>query len=157
MSVNFSDTTPSAPAGNTNVHWQKDGSGNISAYTPTTASEVNSVNLTAQTANISATTLITPAASGFYRVSAYIIVTTVDGASSTLPKVTITWTDPNNNTGQTLDLTSTSSTNLLTTFAQGRMVLNAKISTNIQYATSGYASGTPATMQYALRIVTEAL
>ncbi len=35
MSSNFNDTTPSAPAGNTNVSWQTDGSGNDSAYVPT--------------------------------------------------------------------------------------------------------------------------
>ena len=30
--INFSDTTPAAPAGKTNVKWQTDGSGNTSAY-----------------------------------------------------------------------------------------------------------------------------
>jgi hypothetical protein len=32
MSFNFSDTTPAAPAGSTNVLWQADSSGNISSY-----------------------------------------------------------------------------------------------------------------------------
>jgi hypothetical protein len=157
MSVNLNNTTPAAPAGNTNVLWQNDGSGNISAYVATASSLKASVNLTGQTANIGATTLLAVTASGFYRVSAESIVTTVDGASSTLPKTTITWTDPNNNTGQTWDLTPTNAGNVLTTFQQSSMVFNAKASTNIQYATSGYTSGTPATMQYALSIRLEAL
>jgi hypothetical protein len=32
MSINFSDTTPTAPGGNVNVKWQTDVSGNVSAY-----------------------------------------------------------------------------------------------------------------------------
>ncbi len=157
MSVNFNATTPAAPAGSTNVTWQADVSGNISAYASTSASVKASVNLTAQTANIGATTLLAVTASGAYRVSAYSIVTTVDGASSTLPKTTITWTDPNNSTGQTKDLTATNGGNILTTFEQGIMVFNAKTGTNIQYATSGYTSGTPATMQYAISLRLEAI
>jgi hypothetical protein len=157
MSVNFNNTTPAAVAGGTNVLWQVDGSGNISAYTLTSSSVIIEVDLTAQTANISATTLTTPGSAGFYRVSVYSIVTTVDGASSTLPKTTITWRDAHNTTSQTFDVTSTNTGNLLTTFQQASMRLNSASGTAIQYATSGYASGTPATMQYALRITLEKL
>lgn len=32
MSINFSNTTPAPPAGDVNVTWQTDGSGNVSAY-----------------------------------------------------------------------------------------------------------------------------
>lgn len=32
MSVTFNSTTPAAPAGNRNITWQKDGSGNVSGY-----------------------------------------------------------------------------------------------------------------------------
>jgi hypothetical protein len=155
MSVNLNNTTPAAAAGGTNVLWQVDGSGNISAYTLTAASVTTEVDLTAQTANISATTLVTPGSAGFYRVSVYSIVTTVDGASSTLPKTTITWTDAHNTTAQTFDVTPTNAGNVLTTFQQGSMRLNSVSGTAIKYATSGYASGTPATMQYALRITLE--
>ena len=35
MASNFNDSTPAAPAGTTNVAWQQDGSGNISANVPT--------------------------------------------------------------------------------------------------------------------------
>jgi hypothetical protein len=46
MSINFNDTTPAAGGGNTNVKWQKDGSGNVSAYVPTVTGTVTSVALT---------------------------------------------------------------------------------------------------------------
>lgn len=160
MSVNFNNTTPAAPAGSTNVSWQGDVSGNISAYTSTSASVKPPVDLTAQAANIGATTLLAVTASGAYRVSGYIVVTQVPSTSSTLPKLTITWTDSNNSTGETFDLTATVAggpANALTDFKQGVMVFNAKTGTNIQYATSGYASvgGTP--MQYALSLRLEAI
>lgn len=38
MASNLNDTTPAAPAGNTNVKWQTDGAGNDSAYVPTSGS-----------------------------------------------------------------------------------------------------------------------
>jgi hypothetical protein len=162
MSVNFSNTVPAAPAGNTNVLWQNDGSGNISAYVPTGASIVTSasVDLTAQAANVGATTLLAATASGFYRVCSYAVVTQVPSTSSTLPKVTITWTDPNNSTGETKDITGTvagAPANALTDYAQGVLVFNAKTGTNIQYATSGYASVGGTAMQYALSIRLEKL
>lgn len=155
MSVNLSSTVPAAPSGSTNVTWQTDGAGNVSAYSKTGSSLLTGVNLTAQTANISATTLLAVTASGQYRVSGYIIVTTADGVSSTLPKITITWTDQDNTTGQSFDLTATSAGNTLTTFKSGILQLSAKTGNNIQYATSGYLSNTPATMQYALHLTIE--
>lgn len=160
MSVNLSNTVPSAPAGGTNLLWQTDGSGNISGYVSTSARINTSVDLTAQAANISATTLLAVTASGFYRVSAYIVVTQIPSTSSTLPKVTITWTDPNNSTGETFDLTATVAgipANALTDFKQGVMVFNAKTASNIQYATSGYASVGGTAMNYALSLRLESL
>lgn len=114
-------------------------------------------NATAQVANIAATTLGTPVSSGRYRVSGYIVLTTVDGASSTLPSIVITWTDPDNNTAQSLTLTPTNAGNVLTTLQQETAIISAKIAVAIQYATSGYASGTPATMAYAVHLVLERL
>lgn len=37
--VNFNDTTPAAPSGSLNVHWQNDGSGNMSANWAPAASQ----------------------------------------------------------------------------------------------------------------------
>lgn len=158
MSVNLSDTTPAAPAGSTNVKFQTDGSGNVSAYI-TSAVELtgNAFDATAQTANIGTTTLITSPTTGRYRISAYIIVTTVDGASSTLPKITLSWNDADNGQPQTFDITPTNSGNTLNTFQFGDAFLSIGSSANVNFATSGYASGTPATMQYAIHITVEAL
>ncbi len=154
MSINLNDTTPAAPAGATNVAWQQDVSGNVSAYVPSTGG-TGPVNSTGNTANIGATTILTPASSGLYRITAYIIVTVVDPVSSTLPSVVITWTDQDNSTSQTFTLTPTNAGNLLTTFQQANMEVSALASGNIQYSTTGYASNTPATMTFALRIRTE--
>lgn len=157
MSVNLSNTTPAAPSGGTNVIFQTDGQGNVSAYTQSAVELVGSgIDLTAQTANVGPNTLVTTP-NGYYRISAYLIVTTVDGASSTLPKLTITWNDKDNGQGQTFDITPTDAGNLLTTLEQSDMIVSAGSSASIDYATSGYASGTPATMQYAIHIRVEQL
>jgi hypothetical protein len=159
MSSNFNNSTPAAPAGFVNVSWQTDGSGNDSAYVPTSATNMtaSNVDLTAQTANVTTTTLFTPTASGLFRISAYIVVTTVDGASSTLPSVIISWEDQNNTTSQSLVLTPTNSGNLLTTYQEATGVISAETAVAVTYATSGYASGTPATMQFALHLRIESL
>lgn len=158
MSINLSNTTPAAPAGSTNIKFQTDGAGNVSAYI-TSAVELtgNGFDATAQTANIVSTPLIVGPTTGRYRISAYLIVTTVATTSSTLPKVTISWNDADNGQAQTLDLTATQSGNLLTTFAQGDAFLNVSNSANLNFVTSGYASVGATAMQYAIHIRVEQL
>jgi hypothetical protein len=149
---------------------------NISSYLGNTTvqggvpSELASVSLTAQNANIAATTFYTTTASpGFlYRISAYIVLTTADAASSTLPQVQVTYTDPNTSAATTIYVTpaasatavpgaSTGATNTTTMARSGVVVINASASTAIKYATTGYASGTSGAMKYALNILLEAL
>lgn len=157
MSVNLSNTTPAAPTGGTNIIWQTDGQGNVSGYVQSAVELVgDGIDLTAQTANVGPNTLVTTP-SGYYRISAYIVVTTVDGASSTLPSLTIAWNDKDNGQAQSFVLTPTNAGNLLTTLEQSDMVVSAGSSASIDYETSGYASGTPAHMQYALHIRVEQL
>ncbi|SRR6266496_1318494 len=158
MSVNLSSTVPAAPSGATNIVWQKDGAGNVSAYT-TSAVELtgNGFDATAQVADIASTDLITTPTAGRYRVSAYIIVTTVDGASSTLPKITLAWDDADNGQPQTFDITATSAGNALTTLKFGDAFISVGASSPLQFSTSGYASGTPSTMQFAIHITVESL
>jgi hypothetical protein len=152
MSVNLSSTTPAAPSGKTLVQFQTDGSGNVSGYIAAATELVgDSIDLTGQTANISTTPLIA-SPSGLYRVSAYVIVTTVDGASSTLPSVVIAWDDKDNGQPQTFTLTPTSTGNLLTTCEQDDMIVSAGSTANLSFSTTGYASGTPAAMHYAVHI-----
>lgn len=118
---------------------------------------VATIDATAQTANIATSTLYAVPASGFYRVSIYITLTSA-GTTSTMPSTTITYTD--GNSGTNAHSTTTTATNtgnsLTTSFAQTSYVCYAKSGTNIQYATGGYAS-TGSAMQYALRIRVEAL
>lgn len=155
MSINLSTTTPAAPSGARNVTFQTDGSGNVSGYVQATSELVgDGVDLTAQNANISSTTLVaTP--SGMYRISAYLIVTTVDGTSSTLPSLVITWSDNDNGQSQSITLTPTNTGNLQTTYQEASCVINAGTSTNIDYSTTGYLSHVAGTMKYSVHIRVE--
>ena len=158
MSVNLSSTTPAAPAGSTNVAFQTDGSGNVSAYI-TSSSELtgDSVDLTAQTANIAAANLIA-SPNGLYRVSVYSVVTTVastGAATSTLPAVVIAWDDADNGQPQSFTLTPTNTGNFLTTLQEAAMIISAGTSAALTYATTGYASDTASQMQYAVHIRVE--
>lgn len=117
----------------------------------------NPVSLTGQTANISTATAYTPTTSGLYRVSAALAVTTVDAVSSTLPKCTIGWTNPDSNQAETADITATNAGNALTTTTTGQLIIKAKTAVAITYATASYASNTPATMAYDIDIRVEAM
>ena len=130
----------------------------VTGLTSDLASKVSkaaSVDTPGLTDNVALTTLLT-APAGVYRVSSYLYITTVDGVSSTLPKVTITWVDPTGAT-QSKDITATQAGNLTGTFDQGDIVVTVGASNNISYQTQNYASNTPNTMTYNLRVRLEAL
>jgi hypothetical protein len=131
--------------------------------------EYAKVDLTAQSANISATTLyaVPTSGAGMYRISAYMVETTAGSISSTLPNVQIVFTD--NDTGGSITIDATPilgvagigqtgalTANTVGTASSGVIVVNAKAGTNIQYQTVNYASNA-AGMQYALHIKLEAL
>jgi hypothetical protein len=158
MAINLNNTTPVAPAGSTNVTWQKDTSGNVSAYV-TVAPELtgDNVDLTAQAANISVTTIVATPAPGLYRVSGYISVSQVATSSSTLPSIVLTWTDQNSGQAMSLTLTPTNSGNLLTTVQENNAILSVNSSTDIQFSTTGYASSGATPMQYSIHMRVEAL
>jgi hypothetical protein len=157
MSINLNDTTPSAPAGKTNVTWQKDGSGNVSASLATSAAQLSGVDATVQGANIAATNLVASPAAGVYRVSIYIIVTRAATSSSTMPSVAITWTDKDSGVSQSITATATSGGNTTTTYATATVVLDAQAAAAIQYSTSGFATSGLTSMQYALHVRVESL
>jgi hypothetical protein len=159
MSINLNDTTPAAPAGSTNVKWQEDISGNVSAYISAAGLVTASgaiVNLTAQQANISATNLIAAPTAGVYRISAYIIETRAGGSSSTLPAIVITWFDQDSGVAQSLTITPSSSANTTTTYEEAVAVISSNTGA-IQYSTTGYVSAGVPQMQYALHIRVESL
>lgn len=116
-----------------------------------------SVDTPGLTDNVTPTTLLT-APAGVYRVSAYNYITIMDGASSTLPKVTISWVDATSVT-QTKDITGIVpvTTNAVGDFDQGDVIVVVGAGNNITYETQGYASGTSNFMTYNLRVRLEAL
>jgi hypothetical protein len=158
MSVNLSNTTPPPPAGSTNVKFQTDGSGNVSAYV-TSAVELtgNGFDATVQAANIAVTNLVAVPVSGRYRISAYIVVTQAATTSSVLPSISLQWNDADNGQAQTLVLTPTNAGNLLTTMQFNDAFLSVGASAPLSFSTASYAStgGTP--MQFAIHITVESL
>ena len=158
MSINLNNSTPAAPTGSTNVMWQRDASGNVSAYmTNATELTTDNVDLTAQAADIVSTNLVASPVSGMYRVSVYLIVTQAATTSSELPPVTITWYDQNSNLAQSLVITPSNTGNTTTTVQQASAFLSVNSSAAIKYSTSGYASVGATPMQFALHIRVEVL
>lgn len=132
--------------------------------------EYATVDLTAQAANIGATNLyaVPVAGAGMYRLSAYVVETTADLATSTLPNVQVVYTDNDTNISVTMDATPIATgaglgqtgaltANTVGTAASGVIAINVKASTTIQYQTTGYLSGTPGAMKYAVHLKLEAL
>ena len=110
---------------------------------------------TANVASGSATTIyaVPSDGGGLYLVQLYEVITVAASSSSELPDILITWTDRDANSTNTYDLAG-SSTKTLGTYIQASIIINAKISTNIQF-TSGsvnaYASSA-AGMTFSMRI-----
>jgi hypothetical protein len=137
---------------------------NINTVSNGVPSEYATVDLTAQAAAIGATTLYTPAATGMFRITAYLKVTTVDATSSTLGPLTITFTDGTDSVAQSnvmLMATQTgaaatsNSGNTTVSSLSGHMIVYASTSA-IQYAVA-YASNVPGTMKYEVHLKVEAL
>lgn len=159
MSINLSNTVPAAVSGGTNVLWQTDGSGNISAYTLSSAPIVSTgaLNLTGQSAAITTTTLFATTVAGIYRLSYYLYITTA-GNSVNLTG-TFGWTDDSgaaansvvtgNIACQTLGANSTTALGL------GSVTFYAAITTNITYAMA--LSGAIGSGRYAVRVRLENL
>jgi hypothetical protein len=125
-------------------------------------SGITSVDLTAQQASITATTIVTPGANGFYIIKVTIVISQVATTSSTLPRVDLTYTDPDSSVSHLIPLTQTVASNTLGAFGfsaadsagngQPVWAFYAKSGTAIQYDTVGYASSGVTPMQYALHI-----
>jgi hypothetical protein len=137
----------------------------IGSGVPFLVTEINSTGLTA---NVGLATLYTPPVAGYYRISAYVILTTAASVSSTLPQVNIVWGDGTSGVAQSQILTggivaapttpgygSSAVANTTAPYRGGSMVLHSSTAA-IQYSTSGYTSNA-AGMTYAVRIRVEAL
>lgn len=116
-----------------------------------------SVALAAQAANIGSTVLWAVTSTGFYHICTSIKRTQIATTSSTLPSVTLGWTDGDNSQTGTTTAVATNATNTLVATLPAQTVVYAKTGTNITYSTSGYASSGATPMQYALELNCEAL
>lgn len=119
---------------------------------------VAKADFTVQNTNIGSTLLyaVPVGGSGTYRISCSAVVTTVAGTSSTLPKCVVGWTDADNSTVQSFDVSAINSGNLLTSNGGGNVLIDAKQGTNINVSTSGYASNAANVMVYAVHFKLEA-
>jgi hypothetical protein len=132
------------------------------------ASEVGHLDLTAQNAAITATTIYTPTATGRFRISVYEKVTTAASVSSILGGATgtvLTFTDGTDSVAQSITmgldnqggtLALTNSGNSTTTSLNGDAFIYAKTGVPIQIAI-GYSSTNAGEMIFALRATCEAL
>lgn len=117
---------------------------------------VATVNLTAQGANLGPTTLVTPAADGFYLISCFMVLTTAATTSSTLPGCYVRYTDETNTLHSTQVATS-SVANTVGVATQGTLVIYAKSGNAVSYNTIGYATSGATSMQYAIHARLEQL
>lgn len=124
-----------------------------SGWKPQAPGTVANLSKTAQTANISTTTAYAVPAhmGGQYAVTVYIKVTTAGSVSSTMPSVSIAFTDNGDSVAQSIAATATNTGNTTTTLAQATVIVWASGGTNIQYSTASYASSA-AGMAYELNI-----
>ena len=169
MSVNFSNTTPAAVAGGTNVLWQTDGSGNISGYVPTSSSIAFSDLESSLSANYnagSAKTIFTPSADTALRITVTEFSTNAP-TGATLPSLTLGWMDAGG-TAKTLALLSSTgsvsaagvyATNYAATTASGgiQALIYTNNSTVVTVTSASYAAGSGTALTYALAITAEIL
>lgn len=122
---------------------------------------VNSIaaDQTGLTANVTATTLTTPSANGFYAFYCFIVETANAGTTSTLPSCLVNFTDANSSTALSIIAAQTNTNNTVgsmgqqtTTGANVNAGLYAKSGTVISYSTANYASNPASTMTYAVHV-----
>src|ERR1700730_145603 len=123
------------------------------------------VDLLAQTAAVSASTIFTPAISGRYLLEIYLKLTTVAATSSGLGPVTITFTDADDSTSPTIIAclfdqtgTATSAANENNTTAaklMGTVIVNALAGQPIKWAIA-YSSSSANTMAYSAQVTVRA-
>jgi hypothetical protein len=118
---------------------------------------VTAVDSTAKGADIGLTTLVTPAANNFYRVSCYVVLTRAATTFSTMPACNFAYTDESSTAHAAAVLAATSSANAVGTNSTGAAVLYAKSGVAIQYSTTGYNTGGATSMQYAVHVRLEQL
>ena len=113
------------------------------------------------TANVGATTILTPGSNGFYVFWCYTVETTAATTSSTLPSCQFNYNDADTNVAKTGLVTNTNTTNAVgatgpsgagTSQAPGEQPFFAKAGVAIQYLTQSYASSGATAMVYAIHV-----
>jgi hypothetical protein len=111
-------------------------------------------------ANTGPTTLVTPAANGFYRFSCYVVTTRAATSSSTLPQCQVNWQDADTAVAEVYITTVGSTANTLGVVGQmttgatsgPNSFLYAKSGVAITYQTTNYATSGATSMQYAVHV-----
>lgn len=125
---------------------------------PTGGYTIYAVDQTGLSADLAWTTITTPGANGFYRISAFIVLTTAAGTSSTLPQCQVDFYDADSNTYQAEYITNTMTTNtvgqvgpvMVAAAGPWPFVFYAKSGQAIRFRTLGYVSSPAAAMHFAV-------
>jgi hypothetical protein len=112
---------------------------------------------TNQAADVGNTVLGTVPVSGLYRVSIYEVCTQAATTSSTLPSITVDFTDADTGVTAPATIGGTITTNTKGAYQQGSVVVSAQQGSTIQWNTSGYASSGATPMQFTVRVTLEYL
>jgi hypothetical protein len=113
------------------------------------------IDLVAQQADIVATLLTIPLINGFYRAAAYVVLTQAATVSSTVPPISISWSDADLNAAESSQITSANNTNVVASISAPTLqplVFFAKAGAAISLFTAGYASNGATPMQFALHL-----
>lgn len=120
-----------------------------------TPSVVAAVNRTGQTASIGTANIVASALAGVYRISYYMKITTA-GSTSGSVTLTLVYTDEDDSTVVTYVVPTPANATDSTSVVSGTLIVDAKVSTAITYATT-YASVGGTAMVYKLRLKAEKL
>lgn len=126
---------------------------------PSEPFQIVSSGLTANYNSGSAKTVFTPTTGTVLRVTAMQAITTAattGAATSTLPSLTLGWTDAGG-IARTLVLLATSSTNTTAVYESGTTLIHTNSSTVVTVTSASYASDTAAQMAYDLVVTVEIL
>ena len=152
---------PAPPAGSGALNYLQ-ANGTWSEPAGTGGVTIVAVDLTGQNNNIGATTIVTPGANGYYRISGWAVSTNTPSGGS-IPAISILFTDADSNTAQTAVLfpakaavNAAGSYSFLNTAAAAFPVWSgtfyAKSGVAIQYEATSYAAGSGTALVYALHL-----
>jgi len=113
------------------------------------------IDLLAQQADIIATNLTTPIANGYYRVSSYVVLTQAATVSSTVPPITVSWTDADLNAAESSQINSANNTNTFSSVSAPSLqprTFYARAGGTIVFFTAGYASNGATPMQFSVHL-----